>query len=853
MKFAYFLFLISFSCFYSKAQTTYYISFSTGSDSNNGTTLLTPWQTLSKVNAYNFLPGDKVLFKGGDSWQGSLIIKKSGSLNNPITFDKYGTGRPVIYGNGAKISNFDFKTEAVIFAYNAQYLVIRSFEVTNYNPTPLVPNNYRRGVQLELDGKFYTTTNTSTAYNIILDSLFVHNVNGELTDNSVPGGKGIFCHVAATKTGETPVTFSDITISNCIVDSVDRVGINVRSDDPRRNFNPVLNVKIKNNSTNNTAGSGILVSGCKDAVIEYNNVRYSGARDKGVGIWPFNSDNTLIQYNDVRFSAGDTDAQGYDSDYNCRNSIFQYNYSEGNEGGFILICVPGEIYNSPENDNEQINIGNSGTIVRYNVSVNDGNRHDGPRAGFSPTFHITGPLKNTQIYNNTIYIGPKTSGAEKVLVKMINWGGKAIDWPDSTFFYNNIFYVTEATAYEMGSATHTVFNNNLYFGTHTGRPTDNNAILADPKLFSAGLTGGNSSSNAYKLLDNSPALLAGKRLDNNGGKDFYGNSVLSSNALNPKPNVGAYNGLGLSAVIYEAENATLTGVTINSCSNASAGKIVTASSGTGRVTFGNITSSSVSNYKLRISYYATVSRTITFSINGATPVTLPIVASGLFCSQGGVPALYETSIALNAGNNSIEFSESPLLDKIQLIESPTALPIYLVDFSADVKENHIRLNWQTATESNNQYFEIFKSGDENAFKTLKKVEGAGNSNSPKFYSFTDYNPLMGINYYLLKQYDTDGKSTSFKPIAVEFGKTDEELKLLSVSDAGISVAINTNKPKQGILSFVEIDGRVVFQKEFQLATGMNTLNIPVPASTIKRLSIISFTSGLERKSLKVIR
>src|SRR6478672_4523141 len=173
---------------YANSQTTYYISSSLGTDTNDGTSVSTPWKTLSKVNAFNFLPGDKVLFKGGDSWQGSLIIKKSGSLNNPITFDKYGVGRPTIHGNGTRIPNFDFKTEAAIFMYNAQHLVIRSFEVTNYNATPLVANNYRRGVQLELDGKFYIATNTSIAYNIIIDSLYVHNVNGELTDNSVPGG-----------------------------------------------------------------------------------------------------------------------------------------------------------------------------------------------------------------------------------------------------------------------------------------------------------------------------------------------------------------------------------------------------------------------------------------------------------------------------------------------------------------------------------------------------------------------------------------------------------------------------------------------------------------------------------------
>ena len=105
---------------------------------------------------------------------------------------------------------------------------------------------------------------------------------------------------------------------------------------------------------------------------------------------------------------------------------------------------------------------------------------------------------------------------------------------------------------------------------------------------------------------------------------------------------------------------------------------------------------------------------------------------------------------------------------------------------------------------------------------------------------------------MLKQYDLDGKSTSYKPIAVKFGNVDENLKLLSVSNTEISVSVYSDSPKQGTLSFIEIDGKVLFQKEFNLNSGVNVLNIP-SASSSKGLAIISFTSGLERKILKIVR
>jgi hypothetical protein len=78
--------------------TTYYVS-STGSDSNNGTSTSTPWQTLTKVNNTTFVAGDKILFKAGDTFTGTIIPKASGTSSNPITYGMYGTGaKPVITG-----------------------------------------------------------------------------------------------------------------------------------------------------------------------------------------------------------------------------------------------------------------------------------------------------------------------------------------------------------------------------------------------------------------------------------------------------------------------------------------------------------------------------------------------------------------------------------------------------------------------------------------------------------------------------------------------------------------------------------------------------------------------------------
>ena len=169
-------------------------------------------------------------------------------------------------------------------------------------------------------------------------------------------------------------------------------------------------------------GDGIVPIGCDGCLIEHNVLRGGRmrAQDYAAGIWPWSCDNTVVQFNEVSGMKGTMDGEGYDSDYNCRHTLFQYNYSHDNDGGFMLICDDGS-------QNPPWNIGNEGTVIRYNISVNDGLH----------TFNITGPCQNTQIYNNVFYLG---KGRDIPLVASGNWGG-GDKWPADTRFANNVFYV----------------------------------------------------------------------------------------------------------------------------------------------------------------------------------------------------------------------------------------------------------------------------------------------------------------------------------------------------------------------------------------------------------------------------
>ncbi|MFH1194240.1 MAG: T9SS type A sorting domain-containing protein [bacterium] len=117
-----------------------------------------------------------------------------------------------------------------------------------------------------------------------------------------------------------------------------------------------------------------------------------------------------------------------------------------------------------------------------------------------------------------------------------------------------------------------------------------------------------------------------------------------------------------------------------------------------------------------------------------------------------------------------------------------SLPVELTAFEAKLDGKNVKLNWSTATEVNNYGFEIERKiplnpppskkcrtglikGDaasaEGDWETIGFVEGNGNSNSPKEYSFTDNEITAGKYSYRLKQIDTDGSFTYSKIVIVE--------------------------------------------------------------------------------------
>ena len=89
----------------------------------------------------------------------------------------------------------------------------------------------------------------------------------------------------------------------------------------------------------------------------------------------------------------------------------------------------------------------------------------------------------------------------------------------------------------------------------------------------------------------------------------------------------------------------------------------------------------------------------------------------------------------------------------------TPLPIELLTFSATPKESAVLLKWTTASETNNNFFTIERSSNGTEWTEIGSQKGAGNSSTILNYELYDFQPLLGVNYYRLKQTDFDREYT----------------------------------------------------------------------------------------------
>jgi len=164
-------------------------------------------------------------------------------------------------------------------------------------------------------------------------------------------------------------------------------------------------------------------------------------------------------------------------------------------------------------------------------------------------------------------------------------------------------------------------------------------------------------------------------------------------------------------------------------------------------------------------------------------------------------------------STTVTFDGVSTLGQFTIGSSGSPLPVELVSFIGKVKDQKVYLKWSTATEVNNYGFEIQRSIQTGKWDLLGFVEGHGNSNSVKEYSFIDAEVnSSGIYSYRLKQIDNDGSYEFSKTIEVNFNVPNKfELSQNYPNPFNPSTAISFNLPESGkvILKIYNIMGEEI--------------------------------------------
>lgn len=118
-----------------------------------------------------------------------------------------------------------------------------------------------------------------------------------------------------------------------------------------------------------------------------------------------------------------------------------------------------------------------------------------------------------------------------------------------------------------------------------------------------------------------------------------------------------------------------------------------------------------------------------------------------------IPYYYLSAIFDSTSKTDSPFADTwiPAADSAQIL-----LPVEMTTFAAAASSNGVLLTWKTATEVNSYGFQVERMITNGAWKQIGFVTAAGNSSSPKTYSFTDKGLSTGKYQYRLKIVDQDG-------------------------------------------------------------------------------------------------
>jgi hypothetical protein len=186
--------------------------------------------------------------------------------------------------------------------------------------------------------------------------------------------------------------------------------------------------------------------------------------------------------------------------------------------------------------------------------------------------------------------------------------------------------------------------------------------------------------------------------------------------------------------------------------------------------------------------------------------------------------------------------------------NPNPLPVELLSFAAQsIAMNEVKLNWITASETNNDYFTVERSIDGKEFIEISKVDGSGNCNNVHQYEDRDLKASEGISYYRLVQTDFNGCTKRLKTVSVNnpFSQTGLLIYPNPVTDRVIISLKNFPENVKTNLVISDPSGKVLMTEQIMLFNGVShDVSLNELPNGIYFLKVFSANAALQQKFLK---
>ncbi len=175
------------------------------------------------------------------------------------------------------------------------------------------------------------------------------------------------------------------------------------------------------------------------------------------------------------------------------------------------------------------------------------------------------------------------------------------------------------------------------------------------------------------------------------------------------------------------------------------------------------------------------------------------------------------------------------------------LPIELVSFTATMNEyKQAEIRWSTITELNNSHFVLSKSTDGIQWEEINYVDGAGTTTEQQFYMILDA-PSEGLTYYMLTQYDFDGRKNVYDPISLSNESMTEWKVFPNPGRSNGHLTISNLESGTGSIVLADMRGQHLINEPLNASGGQIKIPLSTMDSGVYLLTIeLNGTSKTER-------